>query len=81
MNTRNDLIRNDMFSPRRLRALMALGWLFAGAVLLAFTPLRAHSEQWGWTPVFWLVLAPASLLVALQPRLPLRLVAVFLRHR
>ena len=77
MNISNDPI----FSPRRLRALFALAWLFAGAVLLAFTPLSAHSEQWGWTPAFWLLLAPASLLVALQPRLPLRLVAAALRHR
>jgi hypothetical protein len=74
------MTRNETISPRRLRALLALGWLFAGAVLLVFTPLSAHSEQWGWTPAFWLLLAPASLLVALQPRLPVRLVVAAVRR-
>ncbi|TCV92846.1 hypothetical protein EC912_106185 [Luteibacter rhizovicinus] len=60
--------RHESLSPRRVRALIALGWLAAGTTLLALTPLPMHSESLGWTPAFWLVLAPASLLVALRRR-------------
>jgi hypothetical protein len=64
---------HESLTPRRLRALAALAWLTAGTLLLLLTPVSARSETWGWTPLFWLVLAPASILVAMQPRLPLAL--------
>ena len=71
---------HDSLSPRRLRALVALAWLTAGALLLLLTPLSGHSETWGWTPAFWLLLAPASVLVAMKPSLPMSLLAALLRR-
>ncbi|SEO35498.1 hypothetical protein SAMN02800692_0388 [Luteibacter sp. UNC138MFCol5.1] len=73
---------NDTLSPRRLRALIAMAWLAAGALLLLLTPLTGHSESLGWTPAFWLLLAPASILVAMKPGLPMSLLAaLFLWER
>jgi hypothetical protein len=71
---------NDMLSPRRVRALIALAWLAVGTLLLLLTPLSAHSESLGWTPAFWLMLAPASVLVAIKPGLPLSLLASLFRR-
>lgn len=71
---------NDTLSPRRIRALIALAWLALGTLLLLVTPLSGHSEAWGWTPAFWLLLAPASVLVAMNPRLPVSLLAALLRR-
>ncbi|MEX1828384.1 hypothetical protein [Luteibacter sp. CQ10] len=71
---------NDTLSPRRIRALIAMAWLAAGALLLLLTPLSAHSETLGWSPVFWLLLAPASVLVAMRPRLPLELLGALWRR-
>lgn len=59
---------------RRHRALVALVWMLCGLFLLV-TPLARPNPVTGWTALFWLVGAPASLLLALQPRLPLRLLA------
>src|SRR3954467_6459899 len=61
---------NDTLSPRRVRALIALAGLGLGMLVLLLTPLSGHSEALGWTPVFWLLLAPASVLVAMKPGLP-----------
>lgn len=58
---------------------IALAWLAVGASLLVLTPLDAHDESWGWTPLFWLLLAPLSLLAAMQPTWPLHLLARALR--
>lgn len=71
---------NDTLSPRRLRALIAMAWLVAGALLLLLTPLTGHSESLGWTPAFWLLLAPASVLVVLKPGLPMSLLAALFRR-
>ncbi|MDR6937525.1 MULTISPECIES: hypothetical protein [unclassified Luteibacter] len=71
---------NDTLSPRRLRALIAMAWLAAGALLLLLTPLTGHSESLGWTPAFWLLLAPASILVAMKPGLPMSLLAALFRR-
>ncbi|MDF3983845.1 hypothetical protein P3W24_18025 [Luteibacter sp. PPL201] len=71
---------HDSLSPRRIRALIALAWLAVGTAVLLLTPLSAHSDTLGWTPVFWLVLAPASVLVAMQPRLPLALLGGLLKR-
>ncbi|NID16588.1 hypothetical protein [Luteibacter yeojuensis] len=71
---------HDTLSPRRLRALIALAWLAGGALLLLLTPLSGHSDALGWTPAFWLLLAPASILVAMKPGLPMSLLASLLRR-
>ncbi|MGE7137713.1 hypothetical protein ACQKIE_08810 [Luteibacter sp. NPDC031894] len=71
---------HDTLSPRRLRALIALAWLLVGALLLLLTPLTGHSETLGWTPAFWLLLAPASVLVAMKPNLPMALLAALFRR-
>ena len=71
---------HDTLSPRRLRALVALAWLACGALLLLLTPLTGHSETLGWTPAFWLLLAPASILMAMKPGLPMSLLASLFRR-
>lgn len=71
---------NDTLSPRRIRALIAMAWMGLGALVLLVTPLSAHSEALGWTPAFWLLLAPASVLVAMKPDLPLQLLASLFRR-
>ena len=71
---------NDTLSPRRVRALIAMAWLALGTLLLLLTPLSGHSDSLGWTPVFWLMLAPASVLVAMKPGLPLSLLAALFRR-
>lgn len=71
---------NDTLSPRRVRALIALAWLAVGALVLLLTPLSGHSETLGWTPAFWLLMAPASVLVAMKPGLPVSLVASLFRR-
>ena len=71
---------HDTLSPRRLRALIALAWLACGALLLLLTPLSGHSDTLGWTPAFWLLLAPASILVAMKPGLPMSLLASLFRR-
>jgi len=71
---------NDTLSPRRIRALIAMAWMAVGALLLLVTPLSGHSDALGWTPVFWLLLAPASVLVAMKPGLPLQLLVSLFRR-
>jgi hypothetical protein len=58
---------------------IALLWLIAGAALLLSTLVPAHTALLGWTPAFWLLVAPLSLLLTLEPSLPRQLLA--LRHR
>ncbi|GEM_PF-3958779 len=58
--------------PRRSRALIALVWLACGLLMLC-TPLAWPNRMLGFTTVFWLVAAPACVLLALQPRLATRL--------
>jgi hypothetical protein len=71
---------HDHLTPRRTIALIALAWLAGGMLLLLLTPLSGRSESLGWTPLFWLLLAPMSVLVTLRPRLPLDLLASLLRR-
>jgi hypothetical protein len=67
----------DSLQARHQRLLgAALLWLLAGAVLLLTTLVPVHSEQWGWTPAFWLVAAPLSVLLVLEPSLPRQLLAL-----
>jgi hypothetical protein len=54
----------------------ALVWLLAGTTALLTTLVPVHSEQWGWTPAFWLVAAPLSVLLVLEPGLPRQLMAL-----
>lgn len=44
-------------------------WLVAGGFLLLTTLLPAHTDLLGWTPLFWLIGAPLSVLLALDPGL------------
>jgi hypothetical protein len=71
---------HDTLSPRRIRALIAMAWMAVGTLVLLVTPLSGHSEALGWTPVFWLLLAPASVLVAMKPGLPLQLLVSLFRR-
>ncbi len=62
---------NRPFQHRRepdALTLAALAWLAIGFVLLVLTPMPAHDATYGWSPAFWLIAAPAALLVALHPR-------------
>jgi len=43
-------------------------WLLLGGFLLALTPLPAHTETLGWTPLYWLLLAPLCVLGSLRLR-------------
>lgn len=66
---------------RRQRSMVAFIWLLLGSALLMLTPLPAHTTALGWAPALWLVGAPLALLLVLQPRLPLQLLAVALQRR
>jgi hypothetical protein len=52
---------------QRLSAAAAL-WLLAGAFALITTLVPAHTELLGWTPMFWLLAAPITVLLALEPQ-------------
>lgn len=43
-------------------------WLGVGLFALALTPVPAHTLEAGWSPTFWLVLAPACALLGLRLR-------------
>jgi hypothetical protein len=64
---------------RRQRMCAATAWLVAGTALLVLTPLTAHTALLGWAPALWLVGAPLMLLLVLEPRLPLQLLAAAVR--
>lgn len=53
---------------RACAAAVALCWLLVGAFALALTPVPAHTAHAGWTPAFWLVLAPVCALAGLRLR-------------
>ena len=59
----------------------ALLWLLAGTVLLLTTLVPVHTDALGWTPAFWLVGAPLVMLLALEPALPRRLLALLRPRR
>ncbi|GGA30999.1 hypothetical protein [Dyella nitratireducens] len=60
--------------PRLLAA--ALLWLFGGSLLLATTLVPAYTVLLGWTPFFWLFMAPLAVALTLEPRLPQHLLSV-----
>ncbi|MBU6247019.1 MAG: hypothetical protein KGN77_04620 [Xanthomonadaceae bacterium] len=49
-------------------AAISLCWLLVGAFALLLTPIPARTVGTGWSPLFWLVLAPASALAGLRLR-------------
>jgi hypothetical protein len=49
-------------------AAIGLSWLLVGAFALVLTPLPARTAGAGWSPLFWLVLAPACALASLRLR-------------
>ena len=54
----------------------ALLWLLGGLLLLVTTVVPAHTASLGWTPAFWLLAAPLTVLLALEPALPRQLLAL-----
>jgi uncharacterized membrane protein len=60
--------------PRLLAT--ALLWWFAGSLLLATTLIPAHTDLLGWTPFFWLFVAPLAVMLTLEPRLPRHLLSL-----
>lgn len=47
-------------------AAIGLCWLGVGLFALALTPVPAHTAESGWSPAFWLVMAPACALLGLR---------------
>ena len=66
---------NDADRHSRLLA-AALLWLFSGSVLLLTTLVPAYTELFGWTPFFWLFMAPLVVALALEPTLPRQLLSL-----
>ena len=54
----------------------AVLWLLAGSGLLLTTLVPPRTELLGWAPAFWLIGAPLVVLLALEPALPRRLLAL-----
>lgn len=74
--------RKAIDSSRHSRLLAAsLLWLFAGSLLLASTLVPAHTELFGWTPFFWLFVAPLAVMLTLEPRLPQQLLRLRKQRR
>jgi hypothetical protein len=64
-------------SDRRSRLLaVSLLWLLGGSLLLLSTLVPAHTELFGWAPMFWLLWAPLAVALTLEPRLPRQLLAL-----
>lgn len=61
-----DLPRRDARHEPGPLTLAAMTWLAIGLVLLGLTPLPAHDAVYGWSSAFWLIAAPAAILVALK---------------
>lgn len=71
-------MRNKSIDPGRHPRLLAtaLLWLFGGSLLLATTLVPAHTALFGWTPFFWLFVAPLAVALTLEPRLPRQLLSL-----
>jgi hypothetical protein len=65
---------------QRLLGAAAL-WLLAGSFLLITTLIPVYTDLLGWTPVFWLVVAPLIVLLTLEPSLPRQLLKLRLPRR
>jgi hypothetical protein len=69
--------QSHLDSPRHARLLAAsLVWLLAGSLLLLSTLVPAHTELFGWAPMFWLLWAPLAVALTLEPTLPRQLLAL-----
>jgi hypothetical protein len=64
-------MQSKPFDPHRHPRLLAaaLLWLAGGSVLLASTLVPAYTPWLGWSPFFWLFLAPLAVALTLEPRL------------
>jgi hypothetical protein len=62
-------MRTPAVSRRSSLLAAAMLWLLVGGVLLATTLVPMHTATFGWTPAFWLVGAPLSVLLGLEPSL------------
>lgn len=61
---------------------IALLWLAIGIALLVTTLVPLHTVLLGWAPLLWLLVAPLTLLLILEPGLPRQLLALRRpRHR
>jgi hypothetical protein len=49
-------------------AAISLLWLGFGGFVLALTPVPAHTASLGWSPLFWLLVAPLCVLAGLRLR-------------
>lgn len=49
-------------------AAVSLLWLLFGSFVLALTPFPAHTAALGWSPLFWLLVAPLCVLGGLRLR-------------
>ncbi|MEO7066510.1 MAG: hypothetical protein ABI114_06350 [Rhodanobacter sp.] len=67
-------------SRQRLFAAASL-WLFGGGALLLTTLVPPYTALLGWGPTFWLVAAPLSVLLALEPSLPRQLTMLMRRRK
>jgi hypothetical protein len=72
-------VRSDAPTPLDALTLAAATWLACGIVLLGLTPLPWRDATLGWTPAFWLLVAPCVLLVA-RRAFPSRVDATPRRH-
>ena len=52
-----------LFPQADILTLAAATWLACGSVLLGLTPLPLRDPTLGWSPAFWLLAAPAVLLL------------------
>jgi hypothetical protein len=71
--------RSEAAAPHDALALAAATWLACGVVLFGLTPLPWRDATLGWTPAFWLLVAPCLLLIA-RRAFPSRVDAIPRRH-
>lgn len=55
--------RSESPPPHDVLTLAAATWLACGVVLFGLTPLPWRDATLGWTPAFWLLVAPCLLLL------------------
>lgn len=60
---------------RRARARLACAWWLLGSAVLLLTPVHAWTPLVGWAPILTLVVSPWLVMLALEPALPLRMLA------
>jgi hypothetical protein len=57
-------VRSEASAPLDALTLAAATWLACGIALFGLTPLPWRDATLGWTPAFWLLVAPCVLLIA-----------------